>query len=186
MGRVVYSTIMSLDGFIADAEGSIEPLVPPSDVHEAANEQARRAAAFLFGRRLFEMMETPWQELAQRDDLPAVQAEFAEAYLATPRIVFSDTLQDVPDGVRLVRSADAVAEVTKLAQELDGDLCLGGAALAASLFDLVDELSLFVLPLLLGGGKPFLPVSAGRMPLRLAGQHRFDSGAVELRYERIR
>jgi dihydrofolate reductase len=65
--------------------------------------------------------------------------------------VFSDTLKSV----RLVRSSDAVAEVTGLKQETDGHLDLGGASLAASLVDLIDEFRLFVMPVVVGGGKPF-------------------------------
>jgi dihydrofolate reductase len=146
MGKVLYSMNVSLDGYIEDQNGSIEFSAPDDDVHLQANEQARQASAFLFGRRLYEVMEEPWTTAASRDDLPDVEAEFARAYVQTPRIVFSDTLQSVPVGVRLVRSKDAVAEVTRLKQQTEGVLDLGGPTLAASLVDLIDEFRLFVLP----------------------------------------
>jgi dihydrofolate reductase len=128
-------------------------------------------------------MEEPWTTMASRDELPDVAAEFARIYLETPRIVFSDTLESVPDGVRLVRSTEAVAEVTRLKREADGDLNLGGANLAASLVDLIDEFRLFLIPVVLGGGKPFF--GAGKLRLQLAEQRTFDSGTVFLRYERL-
>lgn len=184
MGKVLYSMIVSLDGYVEDPDGSIEFSVPDDDVHRMANEQAREASAFLFGRRLYEVMEEPWTTAASRDDTPDVEAEFARIYIKTPRIVFSDTLERVPEGIRLVRSNDAVAEVTRLKEQTEGDLDLGGASLAASLVDLVDEFRLYVMPVAVGGGKPFFPVGK-KLHLRLVEHRAFASGAVYLRYERV-
>lgn len=182
MATVFYSMMVSLDGYIEDATGGIEFGAPADDVHEAANAQAREASAFLFGRRLYEAMEEPWRSLAARGDLPPVEAEFARTYLATPRIVFSDTLAGVPDGVRVVRRRDAVAEVTRLKEHTEGHLDLGGAELAASLLDLVDELRLYIHPVVVGGGKPYLP--PGRdLRLRLVEHRAFSSGVVFVRYQ---
>src|SRR5215207_3968131 len=130
MGKVLYTMNVSLDGYIEDANGSIAFSAPNDELHRLANEQARRASAFLFGRRLYEVMEEPWTTAASRDDLPDVESEFARIYVKTPRIVFSDTLDSVPEGVQLVRSKDAADVVTRLKQETDGDLDLGGASLA--------------------------------------------------------
>jgi hypothetical protein len=128
MGEVLYSMNVSLDGYIEDPNASIGFSTPDDEVHRLENEQARQASAFLFGRRLYEVMEEPWMAAASRDDLPDVEAEFARAYVETPRIVFSDTLESVAEGVRLVRSNDAVAEVTRLKQQTKGELDLGGAS----------------------------------------------------------
>ncbi|HEU4422713.1 MAG TPA: dihydrofolate reductase family protein [Pilimelia sp.] len=183
MGKVLYSMNVSLDGYIEDSDGSIEFSTPDEDVHRMANEDARKASAFLFGRRLYEVMEEPWTAAAKRDDLPEVEAEFARIYVETPRVVFSDTLESVPEGVRLVRSTEAVAEVTRLKQESEGDLDLGGASLAASLVDLIDEFRLYVMPVVVGGGKPFF-AARKKLRLRLAEHRAFPSGAMFLRYER--
>jgi len=183
MGKVLYTMNVSLDGYIEDPNGSIEFSAPDEDVHRAANEQARQASAFLFGRRLYEVMEEPWTTAAKRADLPDVEAEFARAYVETPRIVFSDTLESVPEGVQLVRSNDAVAEVTRLKHQSEGDLDLGGASLAASLVDLIDEFRLYVLPVVVGGGKPFFAAQK-QLQLRLAEHRTFASGTMYLRYER--
>jgi dihydrofolate reductase len=183
MGRLTYSMNVSLDGYIEDPNGSIEFSAPDEELHRLANEEARRASALLFGRRLYEVMEEPWTTAATRDDLPDVEAEFAQIYVRTPRIVFSDTLQSVPDGVRLVRSQDAVAEVTRLKQEAEGVLDIGGATLAASLIDLIDEFRPNVMPVVTGGGKPYFAVNKP-LRLRLVEHRVFASGAVSLRYER--
>jgi dihydrofolate reductase len=183
VGKVIYSMNVSLDGYIEDPNGSFAFSAPDEDVHRLANEQARQASVFLFGRRLFKVMEEPWTTAATRDDLPDVEAEFAQLYIRTPRIVFSDTLQSVPDNVRLVRSRDAVLEVARLKQDVEGDLGLGGPTLAASLVDFIDEFRLNVMPVVTGGGKPFFAAHK-QLRLRLLEHRRFASGAVHLRYER--
>ena len=185
MGDVIYSMGMSLDGYIEDPEGSIAFSGPDDEVHRLANEQAREAGAFLYGRRLYEVMEGYWTAAAERRDVPEIEAEFAQAYVQTPRIVFSDTLDSVPEGCRLVRSGDAVAEVRRLKQKTEGPLNLGGATLAASLIDLIDEFQMWVNPVAVGGGKPFFPAGRGQLRLRLAEHRAFASGALYLRYRRV-
>ncbi|MEW2356243.1 dihydrofolate reductase family protein [Spirillospora sp. NPDC029432] len=183
MGRLIYSMNTSIDGYIEDRRGSIDFSAPDEEVHRLANEHTRDTAAFLFGRRLYEMMEGPWREIAAQPDASDVEAEFARLYLDTPRYVFSDTLREVPDGVTLVRRKDAVAEVKRLKEEIDGALDLGGPELAASMADLIDEFRLFAMPVLVGGGKPYLPVGEG-LRLVLAEHRVFPSGTVYRRYVR--
>lgn len=184
MGKLIYSMNVSLDGYIEDPSGSIEFSAPDDDVHRAENEQARGASAFLFGRRLYELMEGYWPTAESQEDLSETEAEFARAYVQTPRIVFSDTLESVAEGARLVRRSDAVAEVMRLKHQSEGHLALGGAGLAASLVDLIDEFRLYVMPVAVGGGKPFFPARPEKLRLQLSEHHAFASGAVCLRYER--
>jgi dihydrofolate reductase len=184
MGKVIFTMYASLDGYIEDSDGNFDFSEPDDELHRIANQQTREASAFLFGRRLYEVMEDYWTAAASRQDLPDTEAEFARAYVETPRYVFSDTLESVPEGVKLVRSSDAAAEVTRLKQETDSHLDLGGPGLAASLADLVDEYRLYLMPVVVGGGKPFFATGRERLRLRLAEQRAFGSGVVYLRYER--
>ncbi|MGW0734045.1 dihydrofolate reductase family protein [Streptomyces sp. NPDC002851] len=185
MAKVSYWMTMSLDGYIEDANGSIAFSAPDEEVHRAANEQARNASAFLFGRRLYEVMEEPWTTAAaEPDELPDVEAEFARVYVDTPRYVFSDTLTTVPDGVTLVRSTEAPHVVRRLKKESTGDLSVGGPSLAASLLDLIDEFCVYVAPVALGAGKPYFQ-GARPVGLRLLEHRVFtSSGTVLLRYGR--
>jgi dihydrofolate reductase len=184
MGTLIYWMNVSLDGYIEDPTGSFAFTEPDEEVHRFANQQTREAAAMLFGRRTYEVMEDFWTD-PERADGGEVEAEFAREYIATPRFVFSDSLDAVPDGCRLVRSADAAAEVARLKKEYDGVLSIGGAGLAASLLDQIDELRPTVVPAVTGGGKPYLPPGAG-LRLRLLEQRTFPIGSVYLRYELVR
>jgi dihydrofolate reductase len=90
----------------------------------------------------------------------------------------------VPDGVRLVRRPDARAEVERLKAGTDGILGVGGAALAASLIDLIDEFRMWVNPVAVGGGTPFFPAVPGVRRLRLLEARALPAGSLYLRYER--
>jgi dihydrofolate reductase len=182
MGTLSYTMSISLDGYIEDPAGGIDFADPDEEVHRFANQQTRETAAFLFGRGLYDVMEEFWTA-PERADGPEVEAEFAQLYVATPRIVFSDTLRSVAPGCRLVRRADAIDEVVRLKRETDGELAVGGAGLAASLLDQIDEFRPRVLPAVLGGGKPYFPVGAD-LRLRLVEQRTFPGGTVHLRYAR--
>lgn len=183
MGTLNYTMSISLDGYVEDRAGTIGFSVPDEEVHRFANQQARETSAFLFGRGLYEVMEEFWTS-PERVDGGEVEAEFAREYAATPRIVFSDSLESVAPGCRLVRRADAVDEVVRLKKESDGDLQIGGPGLAASLLDLIDEFRPRVLPVFLGGGKPYFPLGAD-LRLRLTEQRVFPSGTVHLCYRRL-
>jgi dihydrofolate reductase len=183
MGTLSYAMSISLDGYIEDPAGGIAFSEPDEEVHRFANQQARETAAFLFGRGLYEVMEEFWTA-PERADGAEVEAEFAREYVATPRIVFSDSLESVAPGCRLVRRADAIDEVVRLKKETDGDLAVGGAGLAASLLDLIDEFRPSVVPAFTGGGKPYFPLGAD-LRLRLVEQRTFGNGTVYLRYTRL-
>jgi dihydrofolate reductase len=182
MGLLIYSMNVSLDGYIEDPTGSIAFSDPHEDVHRHFNEVVRNASALLYGRGLYETMEDFWSA-PERADGDEIEAEYARAYVATPRIVFSDSLDSVADGCRLVRSADAAEEVARLKKESDSHLDIGGAGLAASLLDLIDEFRPMIRPAVVGGGKPFFPLGAD-LRLRLADQRTFQDGSVLLRYVR--
>lgn len=182
MGTLSYTMSISLDGYIEDPTGGIGFSEPDEEVHRFANQQARETAVFLFGRGLYDVMEEFWTA-PERADGHEVEAEFAQLYIATPRVVFSDSLESVAPGCRLVRRADAFDEVVRLKKETDGDLAVGGAALAASLLDLIDDFRPRVVPAFVGGGKPYVPLGAD-LRLRLLEQRTFPGGTVHLRYGR--
>jgi dihydrofolate reductase len=184
MRKLVYGFLTSLDGYIESPEREIDWVRVEPEFHRFANEQERRFAANLYGRRLYEVMSY-WQTAEEDASLPDYEHEYARIWKATPKVVFSRTLESVGENARLVRE-DAAKEVRRLKAEPGGDLNVGGAELAASLMPLglIDEYQLYVQPILLGGGTPMFPPLKERVGLRLMESRTFASGVVFLRYER--
>jgi dihydrofolate reductase len=182
MAKLVYLALMSLDGYTADEAGKFDWAAPDDEVHRFVNDLARPVGTYLYGRRMYETMAV-WETdptLASRSDLTAA---YAKAWQAADKVVYSSTLT-APDtaNTRLERHFDpnAVREMKAVA---DADLLVGGPNLAAQALaaGLVDELTLFVWPVILGGRNPALPTDI-RADLELLDEHRFSSGAVHLRY----
>jgi dihydrofolate reductase len=115
-------------------------------------------------------------------------AEFAGIWRDMPKIVYSRTLPSGPAAWNTTVVSEVVPEeVRALKEQPGGDLGLGGADLAATFLrhDLVDEIKVYVHPVLIGRGRPMFPVSDTRTPLRLTESRTFGNGVVLLRYERV-
>jgi dihydrofolate reductase len=182
MATLIYVTNMSLDGYIEDAHGTFDWAPPDDDVFAAYTALLRSVGTFLYGRRLYETMAV-WETnpaLAEQSDL---SADFASAWQAADKVVYSTTLTAVSTAAtRLEHHFDPNA-VRELKAETRSALTIGGANLAARAFaaGLVDECQLFVWPMILGGGKPAFPAGV-RADLELLDEHRFGGGVVQLRY----
>lgn len=182
MGRFVYSMMVSLDGFVETPSHSLDWVLIDEELHRFVNRQARNHELFVNGRRLYEVMRA-WETLAKEPDLADYMVEFAEIWNSKPKVVFSSTLDSVGPGARLIRTPDVGAELKRLKQETDGDLDIGGPMLAATAIrlGLVDEFRMFVQPVSLGAGTPFLPRER-KITLDLVATRRFTSGVVYLAY----
>jgi dihydrofolate reductase len=178
MARLVYSTLMSLDGYIADENGNFDWAVPSDEVHAFVNDLLRPIGTHLYGRRLYEVMQV-WETIDALPDLPAVALEFAPIWQAADKVVYSRSLEAVSTArTRLERSFDP-DEVRRMKDTSDRDLLIGGAGLAAAAFaaDLVDDIHLFLGPVLVGGGTRALPDGI-RLDLELVEERRFANGMV--------
>jgi dihydrofolate reductase len=172
----------SLDGYVADEDGRFDWAAPDEEVHRFANDLESSIGTHLLGRRMYETMVF-WESLPDPDAMPEYVRDFAEIWQATDKIVYTRTLGAVSSArTRIERefNPDAVRE---LKASTDGDLSVGGAELAARALGagLVDELQLFVVPVLVGGGKRALPDGVGGS-LALLEERRFGNGTVFLRY----
>src|SRR6266540_6648201 len=158
MGKVIYSMNVSLDGFIETPDHSLDWVAMDEELHTWFNDEARDTAAFLYGRRLYEVMTAYWPTAESDPAATPAMLEFARIWNAKPKIVFSKTLSSVVSNSRLA-TGDVAEEVGKLRGEFDGDLSVGGATLAAAFIErgLVDEYRLMIHPVILGAGTPFFP-----------------------------
>jgi dihydrofolate reductase len=181
MGKLIYSTTTSLDGYIEDASGSIEWYTPDDEAHAFVNDRLRPIGTYLLGRRLHETMAV-WDTMPTADAPPPAQ-DFAGIWRGADKVVYSTTLSEVTSPrTRLERTFDADA-VRAMKSSAGHDLAVGGAELAAEAFraGLVDELQRYLTPIVLGAGKPWLP-NGVQLRLDLLDEHRFASGVLYARY----
>jgi dihydrofolate reductase len=182
MAKLVYSAIASVDGYVADEHGNFDWAIPDEEVHTYINDLERPVGTYLYGRRLYETMVGWETDPTLADQSPAMR-DFAEIWQAADKIVYSKTLEAVSTGrTRIERDFDpeAVRQMKALAER---DLIVGGPELAAQAFraGLVDECHLFVVPMVVGGGKRSLPNNV-RLELELLEERRFGNGMVYLHY----
>lgn len=186
MRKLIYLMNTSLDGYVADANGSLDWGIPDEEIHQFFNDQEREFEVSLYGRRLYESMQPHWSTADQNPDLPAVMKEYARIWNAIPRIVFSRTLARVEGNATLMRDG-LIEQVAQLKSQPGRWMNVGGPTLAAGLIEagLVDEFRLVVHPVILGGGTPYFPNLKAPTNLMLLETHHFSSGAMYLRYERV-
>jgi dihydrofolate reductase len=182
MAKLIYSAITSLDGYVADEDGNFDWAAPDEEVHSFVNDLERPVGTYLYGRRMYEVM-APWETDPTLADQPRVMRDFAELWQAADKIVYSTTLETVSTAsTRIERDFDPEA-VRRLKATAGSDLSVGGPDLAAQAIKagLVDELHLFLAPVVVGGGNQALPDKV-RLGLELLDERRFGNGMLYLRY----
>jgi dihydrofolate reductase len=182
MADLIYSAIASLDGYVEDAHGRFEWAEPDEEVFGFLNDLERSVGTHLYGRRMYETMRY-WETTPTDEDEPQYLRDWAHAWRSAEKVVFSGTLDSVSTArTRIERSFDP-QEVRRLKTTAGKDLIVGGAQLAGHAVQsgLVDELQLFVAPVVVGGGKAWLPERL-RLRLELLESRPFSSGFVFLRY----
>ena len=181
MAKMTYLGLTSLDGYMADADSDFSWSTPDEEVHAFVNDLERSVGTYLYGRRMYEVM-IAWETLPTGLDQLPVMRDFADLWRAADKIVYSRTLATVSsERTRIERAFDPAA-VRRL-KAAARDLSVGGPDLAAQAIraGLVDEYHQFVSPIVVGGGKPFLPDGV-RLKLELLDERRFDNGVVYLHY----
>ena len=181
MARLRYAAITSLDGYVVDAEGRFDWAAPTEALHRLVNEDQRSVGTYLYGRRMYEVMRY-WDGPDPDADRSGASSEYRQIWQAADKIVYSATLTAVSTPqTSLVRQFDPQA-VRQLLEAGESDLSIGGPTLAAEALraQLVDEVTLYVTPVSVGGGTPALPLGA-RLDLGLREERRLGD-VVVLRY----
>jgi dihydrofolate reductase len=184
MGRLIYSMSVSLDGFVETPTRSLDWVLIDEELHSFFNDEAREMSAFLYGRRLYQLMTDHWPTAEADPSATPAMLEFARIWKDKPKIVLSRTLERVDWNSRLVRD-DAAQEVARLKAQPGFDMSVGGPKTASTLMrlGLIDEYRLFVHPVILGAGTRFFPVLDDRIGLKHIETRSFGSGVVYLRHE---
>jgi dihydrofolate reductase len=190
MGKIVISTNVSLDGVVQDptgdegfTHGGWFNQFGGKDLEEWAKvefEEALGAEALLLGRRSDEWFGSRWSSRS---------GEFADRLNSLPKYVVSSTLVDPVWNNSTVLKGDALNEVSKLKQELDGEILVyASRQLVHTLLehDLVDELRLIVFPVVLGAGERLFGEISDKKPIRLVDAKTVGDGLAFLTYELVR
>ncbi|WP_158889176.1 dihydrofolate reductase family protein [Amycolatopsis anabasis] len=182
MAKLTYVALQSLDGYIADEEGEFGWAAPDEEVHAFVNDLMRPVGTYLYGRRMYQVMEV-WENPETLPDQSSPTLDFARVWQAAEKIVYSRTLEAASTAkTRIERDFDPEA-VRRLKESAEADLAVGGPELAAHAFraGLVDECQLFLSPIVVGGGNQALPGNV-RFQLELLDERRFGNGTVFLHY----
>jgi dihydrofolate reductase len=181
VGTLIYMPLCSLDGYVEDAGGRFDWAAPDEEVHAFVNDRMRGASLHLYGRRMYETMKF-WEATLPANE-PAPIRDFAAIWQAAEKIVYSRTLKEVASRRTRLEREFAPDVVRRLVAEAPGDVGIGGAELAgrALAAGLVNELHLYLAPVVVGGGKRVLPEGV-RVELRLLEERRFTGGMVFVRY----
>jgi dihydrofolate reductase len=190
MGKIVISENVSLDGVVQDPTGEEGfrhggwfAQVGDKDREERAKvvlDEAMGAEAFLLGRRSYEFLAARW---------PSRNGELADRLNSLPKYVVSSTLEGPDWNNSTVLKGDVVNQVSKLKQELKGEIVVPGSfQLVRTLMehDLVDELRLMVYPVVLGAGERLFGETSDKKPMRLLDTRTVGVGVAYLTYELVR
>ena len=182
MGKLIYATNTSLDGFTEDATGAFDFSVPDEDVHVFYNDMMRGVGTQLLGRRMYETMAVWETDPAFAEESP-VLSDFAAAWQDSDKLVYSTTLTEpITKRTRIV-PAFAAEEVRALKEASPAELMVSGPELAAHAMraGVVDEVRVVLCPVTVGAGKPAFPTDL-RLDLELIDERCFGNGAVHVAY----
>lgn len=182
MAKLIYATITSLDGYVADENGDFAWGEPNEEMHAFVNELEQTIGTYLYGRRMYEVMVV-WETMHALPDQPGYILEYSEIWRDTDKIVYSKTLEGASSArTRIEREFDPEA-IRQMKMQAERDISVAGPELAAQALaaGLVDEIHRFVSPVVVGGGNQSLPDDL-RLNLELLDENRFTGGMVHLRY----
>lgn len=183
MATLIYSMLMSLDGYTEDEHGNFGWGAPEDEeVHSYVNQLASSVGTYLYGRRMYETM-VYWETAHAIPDQPRFVLDWARQWQAAEKIVYSRTLAEPRSArTRIEREFDPDA-VRRLKADAEHDITVDGPELAAQAVraGLVDEFQMIVCPVIVGGGKRFFPDGV-RLDLELIEDRRFGNGVIVLRY----
>lgn len=182
MAKLVYMINTSLDGYIEDQEGKFDWTEPSEEYFEFVVNLLREKRTHLYGRRTYENMMV-WETDPDLAAGSPLMRDFAEYWQAVDKIVYSRTLETSSTRNTQLEGSFNPEAIQKLKTAGEHDILIAGAELAAHALraGLIDEVYLFIIPVLVGGGKSALPDNL-RLELELLEERRFGNGTVFLHY----
>ena len=183
MRRLTYGMNVSLDGYVAAPGDDLGWGTPSDELFQFWSDRVGATGLALYGRRLWEAMNSHWPTADQQPGATPAHIEYARRWRDMPKAVFSSTIDAVDGNARLV-TGDAVTEMSRLKSEDGGPMDVGGATLAAAAMraGLVDEYTVVTHPVLVGSGRPFFTALDSWVSLDLVETRAFPGGVTLNRY----
>jgi dihydrofolate reductase len=187
MGRLTYWMNVSMDLRIEHApneQGGGKWMRIGEELHREFNDRARRLVLFVQGRVIYETMEAFWPKAADDDTLPVFLRDYGRIWTETPKVLVSNTRREAGFNTRIVGGPAAIDQLATLRRDTAGEIGVGGATVATQLLrhGLLDELLLFVHPVVLGSGRPLFDEGAGVVACDLVEHATFTGGVALHRY----
>jgi dihydrofolate reductase len=182
MRNVVLSMQVSLDGFIARANGELDWHLVDREFNEYARDLLDSFDTLVFGRVTYQLMASYWPTAITNDP---VEARIAERLNTLPKVVFSRTLKKVEWKNSRLATGGVAEEIRKMKEQPGKDIGIGGTSLVAVLapLGLIDDYRILVVPVVLGTGKPLFKDIKKSISLKLRETRTFGSGLVLLAYQ---
>jgi len=182
MAKLIYLMHTSLDGYVEDEQGDFGWTAPSEEVNAYINEVVSSFGTQLYGRKMYDSM-VYWETAYAANNHAQFHLDFAQLWQADEKIVYSRTLAEPRSAqTRIERDFDPDA-VRRLKADAERDMSINGPGLAAHALraGLVDEVQMFVHPVIVGGGKRFFPDGV-RANLELIEERAFRNGVIAVRY----
>ncbi len=183
MANLIYIANTSLDGYTEDRDGKFDWTDPNEEYFRFITNLVRATHTHLYGRRMYETMMV-WETDPRLAAESPHGRDFAEIWQAADKIVYSRTLETISTRKTQIEPDFNPEAIRHLKEAVEQDILIGGPELAAHAFraGLIDECHLFVVPIIVGGGKPAFPDNV-RLELELLAERRFGNGTVYLCYQ---
>lgn len=179
MRKVVFAINITIDGYCGHESG----VAADDELHAHFTGLLRDSDVEILGRNTYQLMYPYWHDVAVNQSETKALNEFASAFDAIPKIVFSTTLKSVEWANTTLLHSNLHEEILKLKQQPGKNIAVGSLNIASQVaqWDLIDEYHFVVHPVIAGKG-PRLFESGGEHSLKLVGSKTFQSGAVALHY----
>ena len=191
MGKLIYLITTSIDGYVADKNGSFSWAKPTEEIHSFVNDQLSNVGTILMGSKLYETMKV-WDEIPTEgtggpmDGPSQAMNDYSKIWRAADKIVYSTSLAELKiKNATIERSFDPSA-IQKQVAESDKDYDIGGPHLAAQAIkaNIIDDYHQFIAPIIIGSGNYWLPKDF-KIQLKLVDSRKFENGFVYLRYSKV-
>jgi dihydrofolate reductase len=185
MGKLVSFMHTSLDGFVATLNGEIDWIIVDEEIFEYSGNRITYADTGLYGRITFELMESYWPTAADNPAATKHDIDHSAWYKKAPKVVLSRTMHGENLANTTIISDNVPAQISKLKQETEKEIVMFGSPGATQSLmakNLVDEIWIFINPILLGEGIPFFKNIKKKIKLSLLENHAFTNGVVCMHY----